>query len=129
MNIKATILPTKNELSKELIQARDVMLQVKKQDSRFYWSPEWREFRRLYIEWHGAYCDECHATDNLHLHHHIGHEGLLPGEPTKEGDWRLLCFYCHDDKHNNRMSLQNETALLMQRLREQFFASHQVKQE
>jgi len=98
------------KIPKELIDARD-KLPVKK-DSRFYWANEWREFRRLYIEWHGEYCDECSSTENLQLHHHKGHNRLLRGEVSVNGDWRLLCFTCHDNLHGNRMSLQNENKVL-----------------
>jgi hypothetical protein len=67
----------------------------RKDHSKYLKSNKWKKKRREALDYHGAACASCGATDNLHIHHinysHWGNEKMTDLIP--------LCEYHHNLVH------------------------------
>jgi 5-methylcytosine-specific restriction endonuclease McrA len=80
----------RNKISKSLLKGRT--------PAESYYGPEWRQQRTACLQRDGFACQQCEATENLHVHHwepyRFSFDNSLENLVT-------LCAECHRDVHNS----------------------------
>jgi len=72
---------------------------------RLYSSGEWRRLRRQLRVRAGGACEECGATEHLHMHH-VKSWASHPELRLELDNLLLLCAVCHRAKHRREVRYQ-----------------------